>query len=304
MELVVQGFGKEYVIEVGEDDTIATMRQKVASASGLREDSFRMGFGGKDEGEDITQLSAGDIVVLEKTPKYEAIAALHALGETDVTAETLKNVRDPKVASLLLQAEVATEIPDYFFAHSALTRICFGCVSDVDDNCDTTLHLPALPCVTEIGDTFFSGCRGLSTADLTGLRAVTTINNSFFFRCTMLSTVDFSSLQAVTTIGDWFLCQCTTLSTLDLTGLQAVTTIGDWFLGGCTGLSTVDLSSLLAVTVIGKGFLSSCTALSTVDVSGLQAVTTIGDNFLHRCPALQTVHGKDKCSNAVRMSCC
>ena len=68
MELVVQGFGKEYVIEVGEDDTIATMRQKVASAAGLREDSFRMGFGGKDEGEDITQLSAGDIVVLTKVP--------------------------------------------------------------------------------------------------------------------------------------------------------------------------------------------------------------------------------------------
>ena len=89
MQLVVQGFSKEYVIEVGEDDTTATMRQKVASAEGLCEDSFRMGFGGKDEGEDIRELSAGETITLTKSLKYEAISALHALGETDITAERL-----------------------------------------------------------------------------------------------------------------------------------------------------------------------------------------------------------------------
>ena len=70
MQLTVQGFGKtEYEIEVGEDDTTETMRQKVASAAGLAEDSFHMGFGGKDEGEDITELSAGDTIILTKTQK-------------------------------------------------------------------------------------------------------------------------------------------------------------------------------------------------------------------------------------------
>ena len=71
MELFVQGYDDDtkFVIEVGENDTTETMRQKVATATGLCEDSFRMGFGGKEEGEDITELSAGDTVVLTKTMK-------------------------------------------------------------------------------------------------------------------------------------------------------------------------------------------------------------------------------------------
>ena len=90
MELTIQGLGNDFVMEVGEKDTTETMRQKVATAAELCEDSFRMGFGGKEEGEDITELSAGDTVVLTKTMKYEAISALHALGETNITAERLQ----------------------------------------------------------------------------------------------------------------------------------------------------------------------------------------------------------------------
>ena len=68
MDVTIKGCnGNSYVIEVGVDDTSETMRQKVASAVGLAEDSFHMGFGGKDEGDDITQLSAGDTIFLTKT---------------------------------------------------------------------------------------------------------------------------------------------------------------------------------------------------------------------------------------------
>ena len=68
MEVVVKDCADNlYVIEVGVDDTLETMRQKVASAVGLAEDSFCMGFGGKDEGGDITELSAGDTIVLTNT---------------------------------------------------------------------------------------------------------------------------------------------------------------------------------------------------------------------------------------------
>ena len=108
MEVVIKDCAdNSYVIEVGVDDTTETMRQKVASAVGLAEDSFHMGFGGKEEGDDITQLSAGDAIILTKTKKVEARAELHALGETDITAERLEEVEDPEVACLLLQAEVA-----------------------------------------------------------------------------------------------------------------------------------------------------------------------------------------------------
>ena len=285
----MQGFSKDYVVEVGEDDTTATMRQKVASAEGLCEDSFHMGFGGKDEGEDITQLEPGATITLTMTPKFEALTALHALGERDITAERLQQARDPKVASLLLQAEVATAIPDNFFSESEVTRIVFSCVSDVDDNCGTTLHLPALPCVTAVGTFFLRRCYTLSTVDLSSLQAVTATGYGFLSECTGLSTVDLSGLQAVTTIGDGFLFSCTGLSTVDLSGLKAVITIGHWFLGKCTGLSTVDLSGLQAVTTLGSYFLSGCTNLSKVDFSGLQALTTIGKHFLAECATLSTV---------------
>ena len=124
MEVVIKDCAdNSYVIEVGVDDTTETMRQKVASAVGLAEDSFHMGFGGKEEGDDITQLSAGDTMILTKTKKVEARAALHALGERDITAERLVTVEDPEVACLLLQAEVATVIPNRFLAHTSLTAL-------------------------------------------------------------------------------------------------------------------------------------------------------------------------------------
>ena len=70
MEVVIKDCAdNSYAIEVGVDDTTETMRQKVASAVGLAEDSFHMGFGGKEEGDDITQLSAGDAIILTKAKK-------------------------------------------------------------------------------------------------------------------------------------------------------------------------------------------------------------------------------------------
>ena len=94
MELCVQGYDDEtkFVIEVGEKDTTETMRQKVASATGLCEDSFHMGFGGKEEGEDITELSAGDTVVLTKST-YQYVNKLRALGETDISEARLATGR-------------------------------------------------------------------------------------------------------------------------------------------------------------------------------------------------------------------
>ena len=322
MDVTIQGYDEtEHVIEVGEDDTTEALRRKVATATGLPEDSFHMGFGGKDEGEDITELSAGDKVVLTKTTKYKAIAALHALGETDITDERLKEVTDPKVASLLLQAEVVTAIPDSFFQRSAVTCIGSSCVSIVDDirdtslpHCDTTLDLPKLPFVTAIGNRFLTDCTMLSSVDLTGMQAVTSIGSHFLSNCKTLSTIDFTGMQAVTSIGDHclygctalstadftgmqavtlignqFLTSCKTLSTVDFTGMQAVTSIGDFFLAGCTALSTADLTDLQAVTSIGDYFLSSCPTLSTVDITGMQAVTSIGSHFLSNCKTLSTI---------------
>ena len=119
MEICVESFdGEKYTVEVGVDDTTADIRRKVASAAELREDGFDMSFGGKllAEGDDITQLSAGDTVVLTKTKsqKDDAIAALRDLGERELTSERLYGLTDPKLIHLFLQAEVVTEIPEGF----------------------------------------------------------------------------------------------------------------------------------------------------------------------------------------------
>ena len=90
----------------------------MAVAAELCEECFDMSFGRKIlvEGDDTTQLSAGDTVVLTKTKsqKDDAIAALRDLGETSLTEDRLKGLTDPMLVHLFLKAEVVTEIPRKF----------------------------------------------------------------------------------------------------------------------------------------------------------------------------------------------
>ena len=311
MELTVRTFGKrQYAIEVGEDDTTEKLREKVASATGLCEDDFHMEFGG-EEVEDITQLSAGDTVVLTeaKAKKYEAIAALHALGERDITAGRLQVVRDAEVAALLLQAEVATAIPDDFLRSSAVTSIDFSNVSVVYvigkgflHHCTslTAVDLSGLSALTRIEDKFLAWCTALTTVNLAGLRTVTTIGSGCLANCTALRTVDLSGLSALTRIEDRFLSSCRAVTTVNLAVLRAVTSIGSGCLADCTALRTVDLSGLSALTRIEDRFLFSCGALTTVNLTGLSAVTTIGPDFLFACTNLKTVSGLGTCSYVVQ----
>ena len=251
MDVNIKGFDRnEHVVEVGADDTVEGLRQKVASAVGLPEDGFCMSFGGEamDEGYDMTQLSAGDTVVLTKVKKYEARAALHALGETDITAERLKTVEDPEVACLLLQAEVATVIPDWFLLKSSMTSL-----------------------------------------DLSAESVVTQIGHFFLYECTSLTSIDLSGLIHVTQIGIGFLSGCSSLCNLDLTPLSHVTKIEASFLSGCRSLCTLHLSPFSSVTEIGFSFLDGCTALRTLDLSPLRSVTQLHHNFMI-CTSLESIY--------------
>ena len=236
MELVVQGFSKDYVVEVGEDDTTATMRQKVASAEGLCEDSFHMGFGGKDEGEDITQLEPGATITLTKTPKYEAIIE----------------------ACLLLQAEGASVVPDGFLVGSSLTR----------------LDLSAVSFVTRIGYAFLSKCTSLTSVDLSGLSNVTVIGGRFLRGCNSLTTLDLTPFNNVTDIGCSFLWECESLTTLDLSPFRNVTQIDEFFLFCCTALKTLDLSPLNNVTDIRNNFVNCCEALTSIYLTGCSSAVS------------------------------
>ena len=252
--VLVQGLdGVEHEIEVSVDDTGRDLLRKVASAVGLPEGCFDMTFRDEviAEGEDVVQLRGHRIVVTQTSTerrKQDAIAALRALGETTLTSQRLKQVADPKVACLLLQAQVVTAIPDDFFQRTAVT-------------CIDLSHASA---VTAIGHGFLRNCTALTDVDLSGLQAVTSIGHTFLCGCTSLSTVDMSGLQAVTSIGYSFLGGCTSLSSVDLSGFKAVTTIESCFLFGCTSLSTVDLSAFQTVTAIAQHFLCECTSLKTL----------------------------------------
>ena len=268
--VLVQGLdGAEHEIEVGVDDTGRDLRQKVASAVGLPEDTFHMSF--RDEviavGEDVVQLRGHRVVVTQtktERTKQDAIAALRALGETTLTAQRLEQVTDPKmfgfnmatdypkVACLLLQAGAATAIPSNFFSRTTVTCIDISYAS----------------ALVVIEGNFLKECTALTTLDLSGLQGVTRIEHSFLSGCTSLSTVRLSGLRGVTSIGDWFLSECTSLTTVNMSGLQSVTSIGHSFLSGCTSLLTVDLSGLRAVIGIENWFLYECTSLSTVNLSG------------------------------------
>ena len=239
MDLNIKGFDtNQHTVEVGVDDTVEGLRRKVASAMGLPEDGFCMSFGDEalGEGADMTQLSAGDTIILTKTQKYQAIAELHALGETDLTAERLESVEDPEVACLLLQAEVATVIPIGFLSGTSLTR----------------LDLSAESIVTHIGDDFLVYCTSLTSVNLSGLSNVTEVGARFLWNCSSLTTLDLLPLSNVTQVGAGFLHNCNSVTTLDLSPLSNVTHIssgfgGTYFANYCTSLTSIYLSGCSSV---------------------------------------------------------
>ena len=278
MEICVESFdGEKYTVEVDVDDTTADIRRKVASAAELCEDGFDMSFGGKllAEGDYITQLSAGDTVVLTKTKsqKDDAIAALRDLGETDITAERFERLTDPKLVHLFLRAEVVTEIPS-----DCLRRGTFE-----------ELDLSGVPGVAVIRNFFLSDCRSLRTVDLSGWSNVTQLCDGFLYSCCTLTTVDLSGWNNLRTVGHTFLCECSSLTTLDLSGWNNVTQINGFFLSNCNALQTLDLSGWNNVRLVGDYFLYDCSALRTLSLSGWHSVTQVGYYFLANCRELRTV---------------
>ena len=303
MEICVEtSDGEKYTVDVGVDDTIADIRQKVASAAELCEDSFDMSFGGKvlADGDDTTQLSAGDTVVLTKTKsqKYDAIAALRDLGETMLTTDRFEGLTDPMLLHLFLQAEVVAQIPSGFLSRGTFEELDLSGVPAVThilayflQDCYSlhTVDLSGWSSVTQIGTSFLQNCTELRTADLSGWNSVTHIGNAFFYNCVSLTTVDLSGWSSVTHIRMHFLYDCRALRTLDLSGWASVTHIRNCFAALCSSLTTLDLSGWKNVTQIEDYFLYNCTALQTLDLSGWNSVTHIPYYFLYNCKALRTL---------------
>ena len=300
MELNIEGFdGQTYVVDVDVDDTVKDLRRKVATAAGFAEDSFGMRFGGNDEEDiNITALSAGDTVLLTETKKQESIAALHALGETDLTPNRLERVQDPKVAQLFLQAEVVTATPRWFLAHTTLSSLDLSAplaTTAIGDcflaRCSSlkSVDLSGLSNVTHIGENFLESCMALETIDLSGLSNVTHVGKFFLSDCTSLTAIDFAGLSSVTSLGNCFLSRCKSLTSIDFAGLGRVTSLGEYFLLECTALTSIDFAGLVRVTSLEDFFLLRCTSLISIDFAGLSSVTSLGNRFLCRCTSLTSI---------------
>ena len=272
MEICVKSFdGEKYTVEVGVDDTTADIRRKVASAAELCEDGFDMSFGEKllPEGDDTTQLSAGDTVVLTKTKsqKGEAYYALRDLGETALTTQRFKGLEDPKLIHLFLRAEVVTEVPNEFLSGAPFSE----------------LDLSGVPGVTAVGHSFLHYCRALHTADLSGWSRVRQIGVAFLGSCYALSTLDLSGWRNVTQVDDRFLASLTSLTTANLSGWSRVAQVGIFFLADCSSLTMLDLSGWNSVTHIADDFVIQCSSLRTLDLSGWASVTHVGRGALKHC---------------------
>ena len=307
MELNVEGFdGKTYVVGVDVDDTAKDLRRKVATAAGFAEDSFHIhtqGFGGNDEGEDIniTALSAGDTVFTTQTKKQEAIAALHALDETDLTPERLASVENPKVVQLFLQAEVVAETPNRLLAGSAALSsldlsapLVIAAIGDrflLECSSLKSVDLSGLSNVTRIGEEFLGGCGALETIDFAGLRSVKSLGEGFLSDCTSLTSIDFAGLSNVTSLGNDFLQRCRSLTTIDFAGLSSVTSLGERFLSDCTSLTLIEFAGLRnSLVCICTGFLQNCSSLTVLDLSSLNSLAHVGDYFLRNCSSLTALN--------------
>ena len=321
MDLNVEFCDETHVIEVALADTVEDMRRKVASAVGMPEDSFDMSFGDEvmGEGADMTQLSAGDTILVKKSNKQEAIAALRALGETDLRPERLEEVEDPEVACLLLQAEVATVIPCWFLAGTSITRLdlsavstvtrieaeflhlctnltavdlcCFNSLTHVEygflQYCGslTALDLSSFNSLARVGDDFLMGCEGLTSFDVS-FNSLTHVGCTFLRECSSLTSVDLSSCKNVTHIDDGFLMGCTSLTALDLSSFSSLECVNQLFLRECTSLTSLDLSSLRSLKRIDGEFLKGCTSLTALDLSSLSSLEHIENCFLDGCSSL------------------
>ena len=178
-------------------------------------------------------------------------------------AERLESVEDPEVACLLLQAEVATVIPNGFLSRTSLTR----------------LDLSAESIVTHIGDCFLANCTSLTSVDLSGLSNVMQVGAWFLQHCSSLTTLDISALSNVTLIDGGFLYGCKSLTNVHLSPLSNLTHVGAHFLQECISLTTLDLSPLSNVTHISSGLfgtniVAGCTSLASIYLSGCSSVVS------------------------------
>ncbi|MCR5137090.1 MAG: leucine-rich repeat protein [Oscillospiraceae bacterium] len=141
----------------------------------------------------------------------------------------------------------------------------------------TSITLPES--VTSIGTSAFSGCTGLTS--ITIPESVTSIGMNAFSGCTGLTSITLP--ESVTSIGTSAFRGCSSLTSITLP--ESVTSIGDGTFMGCSGLMSIMIPE--SVTSIGMYAFSRCTGLTSITIP--ESVTSIEMNAFSRCTGLTSI---------------
>ena len=138
----------------------------------------------------------------------------------------------------------------------------FGALNYIDNQkyVPSTLKEVIIICTTNIGDTAFSGCTGLTS--ITIPNSVTSIGYKAFSGCTGLTSIEIPN--SVTSLGNYAFENCTGLISIEIP--NSVTSIGSSAFLGCTGLTSIEIPN--SVTSIRESAFYGCTSLTNVYYNG------------------------------------
>lgn len=133
--------------------------------------------------------------------------------------------------------------------------------------------------VTEIGESAFSGCTGLTSVSIPN--SVTYIGCDAFSGCTGLTSVSIPN--SVTCINLGAFSGCSGLTSVNIP--NAVTYIGIHTFSGCSGLTSIVIPN--SVTYIGNYAFRNCSSLTSISIP--ISVTSIESNAFQGCSNLISV---------------
>ena len=141
------------------------------------------------------------------------------------------------------------------------------------------LRLATISNQGSIGDSAFSGCISLQTAELG--QGITSIGGSAFQGCSILESVIIP--DAVNSIGNNAFEDCSTMTSAKIG--NSVQTIGSYAFSGCSSLTNMQIGT--GVTSIDAFAFQNCSSLPTIQIP--QNVTSIGNYVFSNCYGLKTV---------------
>ena len=133
--------------------------------------------------------------------------------------------------------------------------------------------------VTSLGESCFSGCRGLTSITIPS--SVTSLSGACFFNCSGLTSITIPS--SVTSLGDYCFYACSGLKSITIP--SSVTSLGGYCFYACSGLTSITIPS--SVTSLGNSCFSYCSGLTSITIPS--SVTSLGESCFEGCRGLTSI---------------